>query len=87
MESRVETCPPLTRLTEDEALFRDSVADFAVREIRPHVREMDDQAKMPRALVERLFDLGVMGIEIPDAYGGAGASFFHAVLAVDRCAR
>jgi alkylation response protein AidB-like acyl-CoA dehydrogenase len=73
----------LTRLTEDEALFRDSVLEFAAREIRPLVREMDDQAKMPRALIDRLFELGVMGIEIPDAHGGAGGTFFHAVLAVE----
>ena len=74
---------PLTRLTEDETLFRDSVREFAAREIRPHVREMDDQARMPRSLIDRLFELGVMGIEIPDAHGGAGGTFFHAVLAVE----
>jgi alkylation response protein AidB-like acyl-CoA dehydrogenase len=74
---------PLTRLTEDEALFRDSVREFAAREIRPHVREMDDQARMPRSLIDRMFELGVMGIEIPDAHGGAGGTFFHAVLAVE----
>jgi alkylation response protein AidB-like acyl-CoA dehydrogenase len=74
---------PLTRLTEDETLFRDSVREFAAREIRPHVREMDDQARMPRSLIDRMFELGVMGIEIPDAHGGAGGTFFHAVLAVE----
>ncbi len=74
---------PLTRLTEDEILFRESVREFAAREIRPHVREMDDQARMPRSLIDRLFELGVMGIEIPDAHGGAGGTFFHAVLAVE----
>jgi alkylation response protein AidB-like acyl-CoA dehydrogenase len=77
------TPAPLTRLTEDEALFRDSVLEFAAREIRPHVRDMDDQAKMPRSLIDRLFDLGVMGIEIPEVHGGAGGTFFHAVLAVE----
>jgi alkylation response protein AidB-like acyl-CoA dehydrogenase len=74
---------PLTRLTEDETLFRDSVREFAAREIRPHVREMDDQARMPRSLIDRMFALGVMGVEIPDAHGGAGGTFFHAVLAVE----
>ena len=74
---------PLTRLTEDETLFQASVLEFAAREIKPHVREMDDQAKMPRDLVDRLFELGVMGIEIPDAHGGAGGTFFHSVLAVE----
>ncbi len=83
MEKAIETRPPLTRLSEDEALFRDSVLEFARREIQPQVREMDDRAKMPRALVDRLFELGVMGIEIPEGYGGAGATLFHSVLAVE----
>ena len=74
---------PLTRLTEDESLFRDSVVEFATREIKPLVREMDDHAKMPRSLIDRLFQLGVMGIEIPDTHGGAGGTFFHSVLAVE----
>ena len=73
----------LTSLGEDETLFRDSVYEFADREIRPLVREMDEHAKIPRALVDKLFDLGVMAIEIPDGYGGAGATFFHSVLAVE----
>jgi alkylation response protein AidB-like acyl-CoA dehydrogenase len=75
--------PPLTRLTEDEALFQASVREFAAREMRPLAREMDHDAKMPRSLVDRLFALGMMGIEIPDAHGGAGGTFFHAVLAVE----
>jgi alkylation response protein AidB-like acyl-CoA dehydrogenase len=83
VEKAAENPPPLTRLTEDERLFRDSVLEFAAREIAPVVREMDDQARMSRALIGRLFDLGVMGIEIPEIHGGAGASFFHAVLAVE----
>jgi len=78
---------PLTTLSEDERLFRDSVYEFADREVRPLVREMDEHAKIPPALVEKLFDLGVMGIEIPDAYGGGGATFFHAVLAVEALSR
>jgi alkylation response protein AidB-like acyl-CoA dehydrogenase len=77
----------LTRLAEDEVIFRDSVYEFADREIRPLVRDMDERAKIPRDLIDRLFDLGVMGIEIPEGYGGAGASFFHAVLAVEALSR
>jgi alkylation response protein AidB-like acyl-CoA dehydrogenase len=73
----------LTRLNEDEALFRASVIEFATREIQPLVREMDEHAKISHGLVDKLFDLGVMGIETPEAFGGAGASFFHAVLAVE----
>ena len=73
----------MANLTEDETLFRSSVIEFAAREIRPIVREMDEKAKIPRALIDKLFDLGVMGIEIPEDFGGAGGSFFHAVLAVE----
>jgi alkylation response protein AidB-like acyl-CoA dehydrogenase len=78
---------PLTSLSEDERLFADSVYEFATREIRPLVREMDEHAKISPALIAKLFDLGVMGIEIPDAYGGGGASFFHSVLAVEALSR
>src|SRR3954447_19110189 len=81
------TAPALTTLSEDERLFRDSVYEFASREIRPLVREMDEHAKIQPALIEKLFDLGVMGIEIPDALGGGGASFFHSVLAVEALSR
>ena len=79
--------PALTTLTEDEGLLRDSVYEFADREIRPLVREMDEHAKFAPALIEKLFALGVMGIEIPDSYGGGGASFFHSVLAVEALSR
>src|SRR5258705_4485309 len=78
---------PLTQLSQDEALFRDSVYEFADREIRPLVREMDEHAKISPELLASLFDLGVMGIEIPDAYGGGGATFFHSVLAVEALSR
>jgi alkylation response protein AidB-like acyl-CoA dehydrogenase len=78
---------PLTTLAEDERLLRDSVYEFADREIRPLVREMDEHAKFAPALIEQLFVLGVMGIEIPDSYGGGGASFFHSVLAVEALSR
>ncbi len=77
----------LTTLHEDEELFRHSVHEFADREIRPLVRAMDEEATIPRQLIDKLFDLGVMGIEIPEAHGGAGASFFHAVLAVEALSR
>ena len=86
-EQTIEHAQPLTLLAEDEAIFRDSVRAFANAQVRPLVREMDEHAKIPRALVDQLFDLGVMAIEIPEAYGGAGASFFHAVLAVEELSR
>jgi alkylation response protein AidB-like acyl-CoA dehydrogenase len=81
------TQPALTSLTDDEVLFRNSVYEFADRDIRPLVRRMDDEAKLPRDLIDRLFQLGVMGIEIPDEFGGSGATFFHSVLAVEALSR
>src|SRR5262245_12647864 len=86
-EETMDRALPLTVLAEDEAIFRDSVREFAGAQVRPLVREMDEHAKIPRALVDRLFELGVMAIEIPEAYGGAGASFFHSVLAVEEFSR
>jgi alkylation response protein AidB-like acyl-CoA dehydrogenase len=79
--------PALTTLSEDERLFHDSVLDFASQEIRPLVREMDERAAIAPGLLTRLFDLGVMGVEIPETFGGAGASFFHSVLAVEALSR
>jgi len=78
---------PLTDLSEDERLFYDNVLAFARRDIAPRVRQMDDASAIPSELVTALFDLGVMGIEIPERYGGAGASFFHSVLAVEALSR
>ena len=83
----VEITPPLTVLSEDERLFQDSVREFADARVRPLVREMDEQAKMSPALVRQLFELGVMGIEVPEAHGGAGGRFFHSVLAVEELSR
>src|SRR5437764_6373022 len=82
-----QTTGALTMLSEDERLFRDSVYEFADREVRPLVREMDEHAKIPRALLDKLFDLGVMAIEIPERYGGGAARFFHAVLAGEALSR
>jgi len=77
----------LTLLSEDEQILRDSVREFANAQVRPLVREMDEHAKIPKELVKQLFDLGVMGIEIPETYGGSGGTFFHAVLAVEELSR
>ena len=82
-----QASPPLTVLSEDELILRDSVREFADAQVRPLVREMDEHAKIPRALVDKLFELGVMGIEIPESYGGSGGRFFHAVLAVEELSR
>ena len=87
MTQTVTAPAALTRLSEDEALFRDSVYEFADKEVRPLSREMDEHAKMPRELIDKLFDLGIMGIEVPESHAGAGASFFHSVLAVESVSR
>jgi alkylation response protein AidB-like acyl-CoA dehydrogenase len=78
---------PLTRLSDEEQLLRQSVRDFAEGEIRPLAREMDEHAKMSAPLIEKLFGLGVMGVEIPEAHGGAGGTFFHSVLVVEELSR
>jgi hypothetical protein len=77
---------PLTSLSEDEKMFRDAVAAFAKAEVAPKVHEMDVQQKMNPDLLSQCFDLGIMGIEIPPEYDGAGGSFFMACLAVEELA-
>jgi butyryl-CoA dehydrogenase/short/branched chain acyl-CoA dehydrogenase len=74
---------PLTRLSDDEKLFRDSVRQFAQQTIQPLVREMDEQQHFAPGLVDQLFSLGLMGIEVPEQFGGPGGTFFEAVLAVE----
>jgi alkylation response protein AidB-like acyl-CoA dehydrogenase len=78
---------PLTDLSDDEKSFREVVRDFAEEKVRPLVRKMDEESKIPRELIDACFELGVMGIEIPDAHGGAGATFFMSILAVEQLAR
>jgi len=79
--------PPLTVLTEEEEAFRDLVADFAAREIAPFRAAMDEAQQMRPELVRQLFELGVMGIEVPEAYGGAGSSFFNAILVIEELSK
>ena len=78
---------PLTRISDDERLFFDTVLDFAKQRIGPKVAEMDEQAALDLSLLPALFELGVMGVEIPEQYGGSGSSFFNAILAVEALAR
>lgn len=78
---------PLTHLSEDERMFRDQVRQFAEEKIRPLVAQMDREARMPRELLDACFELGLMGVEIPEEHGGAGASFFMSVLLVEELAR
>jgi alkylation response protein AidB-like acyl-CoA dehydrogenase len=86
-EELVEAAQPLTVLAEDEAIFRDSVRAFAEAQVGPLVRDMDEHAKIPRSLIDQLFGLGIMGIEVPESHGGAGGRFFHSVLAVEELSR
>jgi butyryl-CoA dehydrogenase/short/branched chain acyl-CoA dehydrogenase len=74
---------PLTVLSEEEQMFQQSVRDFAVEKIRPLVHDMDKAGTMSPDLIRSFFELGIMGIEVPDAWGGAGSTFFNAVLVVE----
>jgi alkylation response protein AidB-like acyl-CoA dehydrogenase len=87
MSETLTAMPALTRLAEDEVIFRDSVYEFADREIRPLAREMDEHAKFSPDLIKKLFELGVMSVEVPESFGGAGGTFFHSVLAVESLSR
>jgi alkylation response protein AidB-like acyl-CoA dehydrogenase len=87
MSQTMIATPALTRLAEDEAIFRDSVYEFADKEIRPLARQMDEQAKFSPELIKKLFELGVMSVEVPETFGGAGGTFFHSVLAVESLSR
>ncbi|PIU00954.1 MAG: acyl-CoA dehydrogenase [Bdellovibrionales bacterium CG10_big_fil_rev_8_21_14_0_10_45_34] len=74
-------------LSSDEADFRDAVRQFAEGEIRPLVSQMDHEAQMDKGLIKKLFEIGLMGIETPEEFGGAGSTFFNACLAVEEIGR
>jgi len=78
---------PLTSFTEDEILFRDNIHQFAEEKVRPLVREMDEKGVFDKNLIGEFFQLGLMGIEIPEQYGGGGGKFFEAILAVEELSR
>jgi alkylation response protein AidB-like acyl-CoA dehydrogenase len=77
----------LTVLSEDEELFRASVREFAEGEIRPRVEAMEHASKLDADVIKQCFELGLMAIETPEEYGGAGSSFFNAILAIEELAR
>src|ERR1700744_3095649 len=87
IETALEHVAPLTTLTEDEAMLRDTVRQFAQQEIAPRVRAMDEAQKLDAGLLRQMFELGLMAIEAPPELGGAGANFFSAVLAVEEISR
>lgn len=84
---RAPHMPPLVALTDDENLFRDNIRQFAEDAIRPLSREMDEKGVFDRGLLEQFFRLGLMGIEIPEQYGGGAGTFFEAILAVEEMSR
>lgn len=87
MSDTATAAQPLTLLSDEEELFRSTVREFAETEIAPHVREMDEAAHFRGDLIPRLFELGLMGIEVPEKWGGAEGSFFLATLAIEELAR
>jgi alkylation response protein AidB-like acyl-CoA dehydrogenase len=84
----LETAPsPLTHLSDDEVMFRDAVAGFAADEVRPRVREMEQAGRIDPTLIPKYFELGLMGIEVPEQYGGAGGSLMMVALAVEELSK
>src|SRR5260370_5667616 len=90
-QSQIAIAPPsaapLTPLSEEEQIFRASVREFAEGEIRKRVEEMDEQGHFDPTLTKQCFELGLMGIETPEEFGGAGGTFFQAILAVEELSR
>jgi len=84
----ITTAPlPLSVLSEEETMFRDAVREFAETEIKPYVSEMDEAARFRPDIIAKFFGMGLMGIEVPEIYGGAGAGIFLATLAIEELAR
>ncbi|MDH3225274.1 MAG: acyl-CoA dehydrogenase family protein, partial [Gemmatimonadota bacterium] len=79
--------PALTTLTEDEGMFREAVRDFAESAIAPRVHQMDGDQRLAPDLIAQLFEMGLMGVEIPEQYGGTGSTFFTASLVVEELSR
>jgi butyryl-CoA dehydrogenase len=87
METTLTPTPALTMLSEDEIAFKQAIREFAEAEIRPHIMEADEAQKYPEGLLPQLFEMGIMGIEVPEQHGGAGTNFFMSVLAVEEVSR
>jgi len=78
---------PLTVLHEEERLFQSSVRQFAKERLAPHVRAMDEEGRFRKELLQEMFELGLMGIDIKEEYGGQGGSFFQSILAIEELAK
>jgi len=86
MHANVST-PPLTTLSDEEALFRDAVRTFAEEDVKPRVMDMEREGKVHSALIAKYFEMGLMGIEVPEQYGGAGGSLMMVMLAVEEISK
>ena len=86
-ESTTDVRPPLTVLSDDEIAFRDAVAGFAAAEVKPRVDEMERAGRIDPALARQYFDMGLMGIEVPEQYGGSGGSLMMVTLAVEEVSK
>lgn len=87
MEQVDQIMPALTKLTEDEKMLRDAARDFAETVIGPKVREMDEAAELDPDMIQQFFDMGLMGVEIPEKYSGGGGSFFMSIVAIEQISR
>jgi len=85
--STENSTPALTMITEDEQMFRDALRDYAAGEVAGRAESMEKQGGYDQALLDSLFEMGLMGIEIPESFGGAGGTFFQAILAVEELSR
>jgi len=79
--------PPLTQLSDEELMFRDAVAAFAEDEVRSRVKHMESAGKLDKDLIDACFELGLMGIEVPEELGGSGGSLFMVALAVEEISK
>lgn len=87
MEATEQLVQPLTTLTEDEQLLKDAAADFAQASIKPLVEEMDENAKLDPGLIKEFFEMGLMGIDIPEKYNGGGGTFMMSVVAIEQISK
>ena len=85
--ANLSSIAPLTALTEEERMFQAAGREFAEKEIRPHVEHMDREGVFHRELMDNFFAQGFMGLEVPEAYGGSGGTFFMAILAIEEFSR
>ena len=87
LTEKMQPPAPLVALTDDEQMFRDNVRQFADEKVRPLVRKMDEEQVFDKDLIREFFELGLIGIEIPEQYGGGSGTFFEAILAVEEISR